>query len=186
MTKSVAFEIIALGLGPSGQAAAQAGKPKALEVLRQDVNALGRETLELHGRVDQRVPASALKELRRDLDTLIQEMPGRMPSYESQGYSHHSTYGYGSYASSSHSVPSYHSYDSRGYQPVYHSQAPTPATPVVQRTQPRFEEWIVILLKTPHVESRVNGIRCAMSGQDRKGSNEAILQLVALYRANHL
>ncbi|POM77287.1 LOW QUALITY PROTEIN: ATP-binding cassette (ABC) Superfamily [Phytophthora palmivora] len=131
---------IALGLGPGGQAASQAGKPGALEVLRQDLDALGRETHELHGRVDRRVPASALKELRRGLDALSHEVHGRMPSYEPQGYLYHSAYGYSSYSSSSHSVPSYPSYDSRGYQSVYHSQTSTPAAPVVQRTQPRFEE----------------------------------------------
>ncbi|POM73333.1 ATP-binding cassette (ABC) Superfamily [Phytophthora palmivora] len=41
---------IALGLGPGGQADSQAGKPGALEVLRQDLDAPGRETHELHGR----------------------------------------------------------------------------------------------------------------------------------------
>ncbi|POM62181.1 hypothetical protein PHPALM_28692 [Phytophthora palmivora] len=128
---------IALGLGPGGQAASQASKPATLEVLRQDLDALGRETHELHGHVDRRVPASALDELRRGLDALSHEVHGRMPSYEPQGYSFHSAYGYSSYPSSSPSVPSYPSYDSRGYQPVYHSQA---STPVVQRTQPRFEE----------------------------------------------
>ncbi|POM75879.1 ATP-binding cassette (ABC) Superfamily [Phytophthora palmivora] len=88
---------IALGHGPGGQAATQAGKSGALEVLRQDLDALGRETHELHGRVDRRVPASALKELRRGLDPL-------------------------------------------SHEPVYQSQASTPPAPVVQRTQPRFEE----------------------------------------------
>ncbi|POM69673.1 Hypothetical protein PHPALM_14024 [Phytophthora palmivora] len=72
---------IALGLGPDGQATTQDVKAGALEVLRQDVDALGGETRELHGRVDCRVPASAL--IHED---------------------------------------------------------PTPAAPVVQRTQPRFEE----------------------------------------------
>ncbi|POM73438.1 LOW QUALITY PROTEIN: Hypothetical protein PHPALM_9717 [Phytophthora palmivora] len=122
---------------------------------------------------------AALKELRRGLDALSHEVRGRMPSYEPQGYSYHSAYGYSTYTSSSHSVPSNPSYDSRGYQSVYHSQTPTPATPVVQRTQPRFEETqrIVIPLKTPHVERRVNGIR------HRKWSNEAMLQLVAPYGA---
>ncbi|POM78530.1 Hypothetical protein PHPALM_3935 [Phytophthora palmivora] len=71
---------IALGLGPGGQAAAQAGKPGALGVLRQDLDALSRETHELHGRVDRRVPVSALKELRRGLDALSHEVHGRMPS----------------------------------------------------------------------------------------------------------
>ncbi|POM77324.1 ATP-binding cassette (ABC) Superfamily [Phytophthora palmivora] len=131
---------IALGLGPGGQAASQAGKPGALEVLRQVLDALGRDTHELHGRVDRRVPASALKELRRGLETLSHEVHGRMPSYEPQGYSYHSAYGYSSYPSSSHSVPSYPSYDSRGYQPAFYSQVPALASPVVQRTQPRFEE----------------------------------------------
>ncbi|POM81279.1 Hypothetical protein PHPALM_775 [Phytophthora palmivora] len=163
---------IALGLGPGGQAASQAGKPGALVVLRQDL--------------DTWSSASALKELRRGLDALSHEVHGRMPSFEPQGYSYHSAYGYSSYPSSSHSVPSYPSYDSRGYQPVYQSQASTPATPVVQRTQPRFGERIVIPLKTPHVERRVNGICRAMCSQDCTGSDEAVLQLVALYRANHL
>ncbi|POM62639.1 LOW QUALITY PROTEIN: hypothetical protein PHPALM_28182 [Phytophthora palmivora] len=122
---SLCFEIIALGLGPGGQASSQAGKPGVLEVLRQDLDSLGRETRELHGRVDRRVPASALKELRRGLDALSHEVHGRMPSYEPQGYSYHSAYG--SYESSSHS-------------PVYQSQASTPVAPVVQRSQPRFEE----------------------------------------------
>ncbi|POM63908.1 Hypothetical protein PHPALM_20632 [Phytophthora palmivora] len=93
---------IAPGLGPGGQAAAQAGKPGAIEVLRRDLDALGRETHELHGRVDRRAPA--LKELRRGLDVLSHEVHGRMPSYEPQGYSYPSTYGYSSYPSSSHSV----------------------------------------------------------------------------------
>ncbi|POM75764.1 Hypothetical protein PHPALM_7089 [Phytophthora palmivora] len=75
----------ALGLGPGGQAAAQAAKSEALEVLRQDLDALCRETQELHGRVDRRVPASALKELRQGLDALSHEVHGRMPSYEPQG-----------------------------------------------------------------------------------------------------
>ncbi|POM63724.1 ATP-binding cassette (ABC) Superfamily [Phytophthora palmivora] len=131
----------ALGLGPGGQAASQAGKPGALEVLHRDLDALGRETHELHGRVDRRVPASALKELRRGLDARSHEVHGRMPSYEPQGYSYHSAYGYSSYPSSSHSVPSYPPYDSRGYQSVYHSQASPPAAAVAQTAaQPRFEE----------------------------------------------
>ncbi|POM60236.1 hypothetical protein PHPALM_30934 [Phytophthora palmivora] len=86
---------------------------------------------ELHGRVDRRVPASALKELRRGLDAL---------SHEVHGYSFHSAYGYGSYGNSSSTVPSYSSYESRGYQPVFHSQAPTPANPVVHETRTQFEE----------------------------------------------
>ncbi|POM78717.1 Hypothetical protein PHPALM_3727 [Phytophthora palmivora] len=101
---------IALGLEPGGQTAAQAGKPGALEVLRRDLDALDRETRELHVRVDRRVPASALKELRRGLDALSHEVQGRMPSYEPQGF-----------------VP-------------LGLRASTPANPVVQWTQPRFEE----------------------------------------------
>ncbi|POM62561.1 hypothetical protein PHPALM_28270 [Phytophthora palmivora] len=81
---------IALGLGPGGQVASPAGKPGTHEVIRQDLDALGRETHELHGRVIRRVPASALKELRRGLDTLNHGVHGRMPSYEPQGYSYHS------------------------------------------------------------------------------------------------
>ncbi|POM80961.1 ATP-binding cassette (ABC) Superfamily [Phytophthora palmivora] len=46
---------------------------RGLEVLRQDLDALGRETHELHGRVDRRVPASAVKHFRRGLDVLIHE-----------------------------------------------------------------------------------------------------------------
>ncbi|POM63963.1 ABC Superfamily [Phytophthora palmivora] len=125
---------------------AQAG---TLEVLRQDLDALGRDTHKLHGRVDRRAPAAALKELHRGLDALSHEMHGRMPSYEPQGYSYYSAYGYSSYPSSSHSVPSYPSYDSRGYQ---HSQASTPAAPVVQRTQRRFEEEISNLGLPPSEE----------------------------------
>ncbi|POM66540.1 Hypothetical protein PHPALM_17580 [Phytophthora palmivora] len=99
---------IALGLGPGG----------ALEVLPQDLDALGRETRELHGRVDRGVPASALKELRRGLDALSHEfVPEFFPLCTV--------------------IPSY---DSRGYQSVYHSQTSTPAAPVVQRTQLLFEE----------------------------------------------
>ncbi|POM60919.1 hypothetical protein PHPALM_30158, partial [Phytophthora palmivora] len=64
---------IALGLGPGGQAASQAGKPGTLEVLYQDLDALGRETHKLHGRVDRRAPVAALKELRRNLDVLSHE-----------------------------------------------------------------------------------------------------------------
>ncbi|POM71893.1 LOW QUALITY PROTEIN: Hypothetical protein PHPALM_11488, partial [Phytophthora palmivora] len=131
---------IEIALGPGLGGCCQAGKPGALEVLRQDVDALGRETWDIHGRVDSRVPASVLKKLRRGLDALSHAVHGRMPSYEPQRYSYHSAYGYGSNASSSHSVPSHPSYDSCGYQPVFHSQASTPAAPVVQRTQPRFEE----------------------------------------------
>ncbi|POM68948.1 Hypothetical protein PHPALM_14827, partial [Phytophthora palmivora] len=144
---SVSFWTLIFGSGLCGvpvflsdEAASQAGKPGGLEVLRRDLDALGRETHELHGRVDRRVPASTLKELRRGLDALSHEVHGRMTSYEPQGYSYHSAYGYDSYPSSYHSVPSYTSYDSRGYPPVYQSQASTPAAPVVHRTQPRFEE----------------------------------------------
>ncbi|POM61496.1 ATP-binding cassette (ABC) Superfamily [Phytophthora palmivora] len=126
---------IALGLGPGGSAASPAGKPGTLDVLLHDLDALGRETHELHGRLDHRAPAAALKELRQGLETLSHEVHGRMPSYEPQG---------------------------------------------------RKTQRIVVPLKTPHVERRVNGIRRAMSGQDRKGSDEAMLQLVAPYGANQV
>ncbi|POM69457.1 Hypothetical protein PHPALM_14260 [Phytophthora palmivora] len=161
----------ALGLEPGGQAASQAGKPGALEVLRQDLDALGREPHELHGRVDRRAPVSALKELRRGLDALSHEfLPEFFPLC---------------------TVPSYPSHDSRGYLSVYHSQTSTPADPVVQRAQPRFEERrrtqrIVTPLKTPHVERRSNGRGGAMSTKDPKGSNEVMLQLVAPYGAYHI
>ncbi|POM64470.1 ABC Superfamily [Phytophthora palmivora] len=128
---------IALGLEPGINAASHAGKPRALVVLCRDLDALGRETRVLHGRVDRRVLASALKELRRGLDALCHEVHGRMPSYEPP---YNSGYGYISYPSSSHSVPSYHSYDSGEYQPGFHSQSSTPVTPAVHRTQTRFEE----------------------------------------------
>ncbi|POM62036.1 hypothetical protein PHPALM_28855 [Phytophthora palmivora] len=130
----------ALGLGPGGQAATQAGKPGALEVLCQDLNALGRQTRELHERVDRRVSASALKELCRGLDALIHEVHGRIPSYEPQGYLYHSAYGY------PHILRMYR------YQSVFHSQAPTPAAPVVQRTQPSFEEVSSHLVLPPSEE----------------------------------
>ncbi|POM75608.1 LOW QUALITY PROTEIN: Hypothetical protein PHPALM_7269 [Phytophthora palmivora] len=166
---------IALGLGPGGQATSQAGKP---EVLRRDLDALCREAHGHHGPVDRRAPAAALKELRQGLDALSHDVHDRMPSYEPQGYSYHSAYGYSSYPSS----PSRYRYTIRM------TRASTPATPVVQRTQPRFEETqrIVIPFKAPHVERRVNGVRRAMSGQDREGSNEAMLQLVAPYGANQV
>ncbi|POM57967.1 LOW QUALITY PROTEIN: Hypothetical protein PHPALM_37450 [Phytophthora palmivora] len=114
---------IALGLGPGGQAASQAGKPGALEVLRQDLDALGRETHELHGRVDRRAPAAAVKELRRGLDALSPEVHCRMPSYEPQGYLYRSAYG-------------------------------------IHR--------IVVPLKTSHADGECG----AVSGKDRKGSDE--------------
>ncbi|POM68662.1 LOW QUALITY PROTEIN: Hypothetical protein PHPALM_15151, partial [Phytophthora palmivora] len=129
---------IALRIGPGGQAAAQAGKTGAMSFVRTWILSVVR--LESSTGVDRRVPASALKELRRGLDALSRDVHGRMPSYEPQGYSYYSTYGYGAYASSSHSVPSYPLYDSRWYQPIFHSQTLKTAAPVVQRTQPRFEE----------------------------------------------
>ncbi|POM78271.1 ATP-binding cassette (ABC) Superfamily [Phytophthora palmivora] len=87
---------IALGIGLGGLAAAQPGKPTALDVLRQDVNALGLEVQKLHKRIDSRVPASALKELRWSHDAPVYEAHGQMPSYEPQWYSSHSAYGYSS------------------------------------------------------------------------------------------
>ncbi|POM66511.1 LOW QUALITY PROTEIN: ATP-binding cassette (ABC) Superfamily [Phytophthora palmivora] len=75
---------IAFDIGLGGLAAAPFGKPTALDVLRQDVDALGRETRELHGWVNHRVPASALKELRQSLDALVYEAHDQMPSYEPQ------------------------------------------------------------------------------------------------------
>ncbi|POM58661.1 ABC Superfamily [Phytophthora palmivora] len=75
---------IALDIGLGGLAATQSGKPTALDVLRQEVDALGRETRELHGRVNRRVPASALMGLRRSLDALAYEAHGQIPSYEPQ------------------------------------------------------------------------------------------------------
>ncbi|POM79107.1 ATP-binding cassette (ABC) Superfamily [Phytophthora palmivora] len=92
---------IALGMGPGGPAATQAGKLGVLDILRQDVNALGRETRELHGSVDRRVPAFALKKLCRGLDALSHQVHGRIPFYEPQGCSYHSAYGYGTYGSAS-------------------------------------------------------------------------------------
>ncbi|POM75613.1 Hypothetical protein PHPALM_7263 [Phytophthora palmivora] len=87
---------IALDISLGGLTVAQSGKPTTLDVLRQDVDALGRETRELHWRVNRRVPASALKELRRSLDALAYEAHGQMHSYEPQWYSSHSVYGYSS------------------------------------------------------------------------------------------
>ncbi|POM64959.1 Hypothetical protein PHPALM_19437, partial [Phytophthora palmivora] len=61
-----------------------------------DVDTLGRETRELHGRVNRRVPASGLMGLRRSLDALASEAHGHVPSYGPQWYSSHSAYGYSS------------------------------------------------------------------------------------------
>ncbi|POM73607.1 Hypothetical protein PHPALM_9532 [Phytophthora palmivora] len=82
-----------LGRGPGCQTVAQAGMPGALEVLRQVVDVLGRETQELHWRVDLCVPVSALIELRRVLDVLTNEVRGRMPSYEPHVYLYHAAHG---------------------------------------------------------------------------------------------
>ncbi|POM59728.1 hypothetical protein PHPALM_31495 [Phytophthora palmivora] len=188
MTKCV--NSIALDIGLGGLAATQSEKPTALDILRQDVNALGRETRELHGRVNRRVPASALMELRRSLNALVYEAQGQMPSYKPQRNSYRA-------------VLAYTSCESRGCQPTFHSQALTTPVEVVRKTQPRFEEGssstlqllpssqgkilrIIVLLKTPHVERRVNDVCRAMSDQDRNGSNEEMLQLATLNRANHL
>ncbi|POM65943.1 LOW QUALITY PROTEIN: Hypothetical protein PHPALM_18273 [Phytophthora palmivora] len=172
-----------LGLVPGGQTAAQTGKPGALEVLRQDVDALGRATRELYGRVDRRVPPSTLKELRRGLDALSHEVHDRMPSYAPQGYSYHSAYGYGAYASSSHSVPSYPSYDTCSSGCPEDSASFRGVLTLAFLRPRRRTQRIVIPLKTPHVERRVNGVIRAMPDQDRKGSDEAVIQLVAPYRA---
>ncbi|POM68752.1 LOW QUALITY PROTEIN: ATP-binding cassette (ABC) Superfamily [Phytophthora palmivora] len=164
---------IALGLGPGGQAASQAGKTWTLEVLRQDMDALGRETHELHGRVDRRAPAAALKELRRGLDALSHEvhvLTRALPTV----YRH--TLRMTLLGTSLCIIHRLLHRQHRLYRGL---------TLVFLRPR-RKTQRIVIPLKTPHVERRVNGIRRAMSGQDRKGSNEAMLQLVALYRANHL
>ncbi|POM77683.1 LOW QUALITY PROTEIN: Hypothetical protein PHPALM_4897 [Phytophthora palmivora] len=83
-----AFEI---ALTLSLAAATQPGKPTGLDVLRQDVNALDLEVQELHKRIDGRVPASALKELRWSHDAPAYEDHDQMPSYEPRGYSYHST-----------------------------------------------------------------------------------------------
>ncbi|POM64183.1 Hypothetical protein PHPALM_20318 [Phytophthora palmivora] len=136
---------VALGLGPGGQSAIQAVKPGAFEVLRQDMDAFCRQTRETHVRVGRRVHASALKELRRGLGFLSHVLHGQMPFMRRKRYPYQWAYGYGCYGSSSHSVPSYPSYDSRGYQSVYHSQASTPAAPVVQGAPTRFEEVSVNL-----------------------------------------
>ncbi|POM75757.1 LOW QUALITY PROTEIN: ATP-binding cassette (ABC) Superfamily [Phytophthora palmivora] len=73
---------IALDIGLGDLAATQFGKPTALDVLCQDVDALGRETQKLYGRVNRRVPASALKELRRSLDAVAYEAYSQMTSYD--------------------------------------------------------------------------------------------------------
>ncbi|POM70307.1 ATP-binding cassette (ABC) Superfamily [Phytophthora palmivora] len=72
---------LTLGLAVSHRPVWQTNCP---DVLRQDVYAIGRETRELHGRVNRRVPASALMGLRRSLDALASEAHGHMPSYEPQ------------------------------------------------------------------------------------------------------
>ncbi|POM60439.1 hypothetical protein PHPALM_30710 [Phytophthora palmivora] len=93
---AIEYMRLRLHYGLGGLAAAQFGKPTALDVLRQDVDALGHETRELHGRVNRRVPASAFKGLRRSLDALAYEAHGQMPFYGPQWYSPHSAYGYSS------------------------------------------------------------------------------------------
>ncbi|POM75303.1 Hypothetical protein PHPALM_7610 [Phytophthora palmivora] len=69
---------IAPGQGPDVRTAAQADKPGTLEVLRQDVDALGCKTRGIHGRVNRHIPASALKKLRRGLEALSLEVHGQM------------------------------------------------------------------------------------------------------------
>ncbi|POM69253.1 ATP-binding cassette (ABC) Superfamily [Phytophthora palmivora] len=64
---------IALDIGIGCQAATLSAKPTAI---RQAVDALSRETQELDGRVDRRIPVSVLKELRRGLDALDYEAHG--------------------------------------------------------------------------------------------------------------
>lgn len=137
---------IALGVGPGGQAASQAGKPGTLESLRHDVDGLGRETRELHGRVDRRAPASAMKDLRRDLDYLSQEVRGRGSSREAQGYGYHPSYAYGSYGGPSHGAPAYSAYEPRGYQSAFPMPASATSVPVASGVPPRFEE----VSSTPH------------------------------------
>ncbi|POM81929.1 LOW QUALITY PROTEIN: Hypothetical protein PHPALM_24 [Phytophthora palmivora] len=166
---------------PGGQAASQAGKPGTLEVLRQDLDALGRETHELHGRVDRRAPAAVLKEVRRGLETLSHEVHGRMPSYRGvigniRGLAHQGTT---------------YSEICSGKCTKMQTLPPALTRLTIVLTlaflRPRRKtQRIVIPLKTPHVERRVNDVSRAMSGQDCKGSDEAVLQFVARYRANHL
>ncbi|POM69668.1 ABC Superfamily [Phytophthora palmivora] len=140
---------IALGLGPGGQAASQAGK---------------------------------------------HEVHGRMPSYETQGYSYHSLMGI--VRTRALSIRCRHTLRmTRVDISLVISLVSRRCTLTLAFLRPkRRTQRIVIPLKTPHVERRVrrlllwevNGVRRAMPGQDRKGSDEAVLQFVALYRANHL
>ncbi|POM76441.1 ATP-binding cassette (ABC) Superfamily [Phytophthora palmivora] len=148
---------IALGLGPGGQAASQAGKPGTLEVLRQDLDALGRETHELHGRVDRRAPASALKELRRGLDVLSHEVMVVCPLMSRRGI--RTTRLMGIARNGAHTV-----------QP---QRTLLPPGAKILRT--------IVPFKTPH---EVDGIGGAMLAEGPNGSNEARLQLVTPNGAN--
>ncbi|POM79647.1 LOW QUALITY PROTEIN: Pol protein [Phytophthora palmivora] len=160
---------IALGLGPGGQAASQAGKPGALEVLRQDLDALGRSNKLKHRFIgpfavlDRHGAAYAI-DLPKSMATHPTFYVGRL-----SGTMIHRVLLLGR------------------RKPKTSGQPELPVSkPLVFLRPRRKAQRIVIPLKTPHVERRVNGIRRAMSGQDRKGSDEALLQLVGLHRANHL
>ncbi|POM81729.1 LOW QUALITY PROTEIN: ATP-binding cassette (ABC) Superfamily [Phytophthora palmivora] len=144
---------IALGLGRGGQAVAQAARPGALEVLRQDLDAIGRETREPHRRCDRWFPASALKELLRGLDALSYELLRELFP-----------------------VPSYPPYNSRGRQSVYHSQASPPAAPVVQRTLSRFEE-VSSHLGLPTSEEKGPAVRDTAYDAPRRTSGASPLTL---------
>ncbi|POM77723.1 ATP-binding cassette (ABC) Superfamily [Phytophthora palmivora] len=151
---------IELDIGFGGLAATQSGKPTALDVLRQGVDAPGRETREIHWRVNRRVSAFTLKELRRCLDALNYEANDHIPSDEPQGYSFHSAYGL--------ALNGAHTRGARSLLIFFR-----PLRGEIPRT--------IVPFKTPH---EVDGIGGAVPAEDPNGTNEVILQVVTPNGAN--
>ncbi|POM73903.1 Hypothetical protein PHPALM_9198 [Phytophthora palmivora] len=153
------------------------GKPTALDVLHQGVDGPGRETREIHWRVNRRVSAFTLKELRRCLDALTYEANDHIPSDEPQGYSFHSAYGLA--LNGAHTVrPQRTLLVSRvGASLRSVLQALTTPVGVVRGEIPRT----IVPFKTPH---EVDGIGGAVPAEDPNGTNEVILQVVTPNGAN--
>ncbi|EGZ18459.1 hypothetical protein PHYSODRAFT_256508 [Phytophthora sojae] len=192
---------IALGVGLGGEAAARAGQPGAVERLREDVASLYQETRSLHGRVDRRADLSSYDSLQNQLAGLRAELHGHAPYLEQQQpHSYQAQFGQGSYGPPAYAAPMYAapSYDQRAYQAPYRD--PTPRFEELRSSPPghpplpacRQSQRVMVPLKTTHVKRRVSrhrlgqvyGVRRAMPAEDREGSNEAVLQLVALDQAN--
>ncbi|POM72752.1 ATP-binding cassette (ABC) Superfamily [Phytophthora palmivora] len=189
---------IALDIGLGALAATQSDKPTAFDVLRQDVDALGRETRELHGRVNHQVPAFALKELHRSLDALAFWAHIQMPAMSRRDI--HTTRLMGIALNGAHTVRPLLTLLVRRMGASLHSllQALTTLVGVVSETQPRFEEGssptldllppsqgkilrTIVPCKTPH---EVDDIGSAMPVEDPNRSNEAVLHLVIPNGAN--